>query len=422
MKRTAGLFALALLLAACGKSCRHAPTALDDEPITARAPVLEHPPRVAAARTAFYSPTTFARRPSAEELTALGAQIFRDRGLSASGALACSDCHDPARAFGPPAGGPVAYGGPAGTAPGVRAAPSLRYLQTVPAFAAHATDEDGTDDGPAGGLTWDGRANSLHDQARAPLFSPLEMALTSPADLASRLRMATYADAMRAAFGPTVLDAPEPAVHATLLALEVYQQREAEFYPYSSKLDDVVRGRAQLTPQEQRGRALFEAKAKGNCARCHPDTVSAGFPAFTDFGYVALGVPRNRALATTADPAYFDLGLCGPYRTDRAQHAEDCGAFRTPSLRNVATRQHFMHNGALASLHDAVAFYATRDVTPARWYGPAGVPDDLPARYRGNLEHERPFGARETPVLSEVEIADIVAFLGTLTDRDVKMN
>jgi len=95
--------------------------------------------------------------------------------------------------------------------------------------------------------------------------------------------------------------------------------------------------------------------------------------------------------------------------------------FRTPSLRNVALRQRFFHNGAIRTLRDAVAFYATRDTDPARWYPKArGKPgyDDLPEKYWGNVSHEVPFeplpGGR--PRLDEREIDDIVAFLRTLTD------
>ena len=57
------------------------------------------------------------------------------------------------------------------------------------------------------------------------------------------------------------------------------------------------------------------------------------------FGYNALGAPRNPEIPANADPTYFDLGLCGPYRTDLASHAEYCGKFRTPSLRNAARRR-----------------------------------------------------------------------------------
>lgn len=369
-----------------------------------------------ASKHAFYAPT-FSKRPSVADMTALGALIFRDPSLSGSGKLACATCHDPGRAFGPPNAAAVQLGGPGGDLAGVRAVPSLRYLQAVPRFTEHYHEPDDdaqpSEDGPAGGLTWDGRAQTTHDQARAPLFSPLEMANASPDELIARVRRTAYADRFRATFGDDVLATTDSALKATLLALEVYQQDPATFYPYDSKYDAVLRGKAKLTPQEARGLAAFVDPERGNCARCHPSTISQGFPAFTDFGYEALAVPRNREIPANHDPAYFDLGLCGPYRNDLSTHADYCGLFRTPSLRNTALRHRFMHNGVFTTLDQVMQFYATRDLTPARWY-PSGKPDDLPERYAGNVSQKVPFGRRRR--LSDADIADIIAFLQTLTD------
>ncbi len=75
-------------------------------------------------------------------------------------------------------------------------------------------------------------------------------------------------------------------------------------------------------------------------------------------------------------------------------------------------RKRFFHNGSLTSLTEVVKFYATRDVTPEKWKS------DLPAQYRDNLDVEAPFGNAKTPALTDAEIADIVVFLGTLTDAD----
>ncbi len=374
-----------------------------------------HPaPAVAASGSAFYA-ATFTRKPSALELTALGALAFRDPGLSASGKLACATCHDPDHELAPNNDRAIQLGGPSGTLAGTRATPSLRYLQAIPRFTEHfhgGDDDDAIDQGPAGGLTWDGRAQTTHEQASAPLLSPVEMANASQDEVVARLRKAPYADQLRAAFGADVLDATASAWKALVLALEVYQQDPATFYPYSSKFDAVIRHQASLTAQEARGKALFDDAKKGNCASCHPDTVAAGFPAFTDFGYVALGVPRSRALT---DPTFFDLGLCGPYRHDLAGRADYCGMFRTPSLRNAGTRKRYFHNGSFTSLAQVVAFYATRDVHPERWY-PRGVPfDDLPPQYRANVNKDPPFGTTK-PALDEAEIADVVAFLMTLDD------
>jgi cytochrome c peroxidase len=222
---------------------------------------------------------------------------------------------------------------------------------------------------------------------------------------------------MRADFGDDVFARDASAMKAIVWSLEVVQQG-TDFAPYTSRYDQYLHGKVTLSDAELRGLRVFEDPAKGNCASCHPSRGKEGAaPLFTDFGFVALGVPRNRAIPANRDPAFFDLGLCGPLRTDFAGRADYCGRFRTPSLRNVATRRRFMHNGLFTSLAQVVRFYATRDTDPARWY-PRGVPDDLPARYRGNLEATPPFGRARggRPALTEQEIADVVAFLGTLTD------
>lgn len=389
---------------------------------SAATPVVPHvaPP----SETAFYA-TTFARQPPVPVLTELGRKLFFDPGLSVSGKLACAGCHDPSHALAPANARAIQQGGADGKQLGFRAAPSLRYLQTVQRFTEHAFDgEDGVDQGPTGGFMWDGRAATAHDQARLPLFSPLEMANGSPAELAGKLRNAPYAGELRAAFGDTALDTDDMAVKAAVLALEVFEQSPAEFYPYDSKYDAVLRGRAKLTAHEARGLALFNAPDKGNCASCHPSTTNgSGFPAFSDFGFVALGLPRARTIPANADPAFYDLGLCGPLRRDLAGRAEYCGLFRTPSLRNVAVRRRLFHNGSFTSLAQAVRFYATRDVAPEQWYprdaaGKALPFDDLPETYRKNVNRDPPFGGHpgERPALDDAEIADIVAFLGTLTD------
>ena len=89
-----------------------------------------------------------------------------------------------------------------------------------------------------------------------------------------------------------------------------------------------------------------------------------------------------------------------------------------PTLRNVAERPAFMHNGFFSDLREVVRFYSTRNSDPQRWYGQA-VSNDLPARYLGNIEVTKaPFNrsANLGPALTEAEINDIVAFLHTLSD------
>lgn len=388
-------------------------------------------PTVPAYQGAAYAPPPDGRRLDVAALTELGRALFFEPALSASGRTACATCHDPGFAYGPPNAQAVQLAGRDGRTPGVRAAPSLRYLNTLPAFTEHHHDNDGDDSidaGPTGGHTWDGRAGSAREQARLPLLSSAEMANASGAEVVQRLQRSALAARFRALFGAAVFDDSERAFDSLLFALEVFQQSPRDFYPFSSRYDEVLRGRAELSAAQARGLALFNDPAKGNCASCHlsapkPD---GALPLFTDFGLIAIGVPRNAQLPANADPAYFDLGLCGPVRTDFARRADYCGRFRTPSLRNVALRRSFFHNGVMHTLADVMRFYARRDTQPQEFYpraadGSIAKFDDLPARYHGNVNTEPPFGRRpgDPPVLSDDEIADVIAFLKTLTDADL---
>ena len=378
-----------------------------------------------AADHAFYS-RSFEPMPSAAVLAELGRQLFSDPGLSASGKIACATCHDPMHDFGPANARAVQRGGADGRRFGVRAVPSLKYTQNTPPFTEHFVDDDGddsADQGPAGGRTWDGRSQSFHDQARLPLFSAFEMANRDEAAVLARVR-AGHGAQFRAAFGEKVFGDPALAFKGVLMALEAYQQSPGEFYPYSSRYDAYLRHDAALSAQELRGLAAFNDPEKGNCARCHPSAMIKGaFPQFTDYGFAAIGAPRNLSIPANADHSYYDLGLCGPWRKDLQARPEYCGLFRTPSLRNVARRPVFLHNGVFHSLNDVVRFYAERDTKPQAWYprAPDGRIlkfDDLPAAFIANLDTQVPFDRHlgDAPALSAQDIDDIVAFLQTLND------
>jgi cytochrome c peroxidase len=391
-------------------------------PANGQATRTSHP----ASASAFYA-DNFERRASVPQLTALGQTLFNDANLSASRKLSCASCHDPAHAFGPPNSLSVQRGGADGHAPGMRAAPLLTYTQSIPPFTEHFFDTDGNDSvdqGPAGGRTWDGRAQSAHDQARLPLLSSFEMSNDNEQQVVNEVASASYANAFRAAFGDHLFENPTLAFKAIVLSLEVFQQSPALFYPYTSKYDAFLRGRAALSEQEQRGLKVFNDANTGNCASCHPSSIARGaLPSFTDYGYTALGVPRNKSISVNKNARFYDLGLCGPLRTDLATVKTYCGRFRTPSLRNVATRHAFFHNGLVHSLRDAVRFYAERDTHPDKWYprdaqGAIVKFNDLPREYFDNIEMGTPFGQRTgaIPILSASDIDAIVAFLNTLTD------
>ncbi len=368
----------------------------------------------------------------------LGRRVFFDRSLSSSGRLSCADCHSPQHAYGPPSGESVMNGGPTLARQGLRAVPSLMYLERQPAFSigpdnpeseGGATPAAGASAAalvPQGGLFWDGRADTLQQQALAPLLDPLEMDGGSVTRVAATLRRAPYAPLMVELFGATIFDQPALAVSEALFAVGRYQIEDPSFHPYSSKYDAWLEGKATLDPSEMRGYRLFNDPKRANCAGCHLDAPSPDGlpPLFTDHQYEALGVPRNAQLAANRDPAFFDLGLCGPVRTDlRAQHAY-CGMFQTPTLRNVATRRVFFHNGVYHSLQAVLDFYVFRDTRPQRVYprtraGNVLAYDDLPLAYRRNIDTiDPPFDRRrgDPPVLSPAEERDVIAFLRTLTD------
>lgn len=370
----------------------------------------------------------------AEAAAKLGKQMFFDVSLSASGAMSCASCHDPAHGFAPANALPVQLGGPHMDQPGLRNVPALTYIQASPAFTEHFFDnedegDESVDNGPSGGLTWDGRVDRGSSQAKIPLLSPFEMANATSADVVASLSRAAYAQDFEAVYGADVFKHPDAAFDDIAEAFEAYEESYRDFYPYSSKYDAYLRGQAQLTTQEKHGLDLFEAEDKGNCASCHlSQPANDGTPPqFTDFGLLALAVPRNPNIPANKDPAYFDLGACGPQRTDLKDHPEYCGIFLTPSLRNVALRQSFFHNGEFHDLRDAVEFYATRDTNPGKWYpkkpdGTVDKYDDLPEKYWANINMDAPFGGKpgDPPRLSDSEIDDVVAFLKTLTDGYTK--
>ena len=422
--------------------------------------------RAAAARSDGVNPAPVRLvRPPARplsEMARIGRDLFFDPRLSANGRQACATCHSPAHAYGPPDGRSVQPGGPSGRLEGDRAAPSLRYVDRIPPFtigpdkgaadlpaagtptaaSALAGAAGGTRPSkvagsaaaatasaaamvPQGGLFWDGRAPTLQAQAMAPLFNPVEMANRDTDAVAGRLR-AAYGARLARLVGPQAVANSRQLVYEATYAVVRFEVEDASFHPYSSKYDAWLEGRARLTREEARGLRLFEDPARGNCAGCHldrpgPDGVP---PAFTDYQYEALGVPRNRALPAAHDGAAYDRGLCGPQRTDLAAATRYCGMFRTPSLRNVATRRVFFHNGVYHSLAEVLDFYALRDVQPAAIYpraadGRVARFDDLPPADRANVdETDPPFGraAGAPPALSEQDRRDLIAFLRTLTD------
>jgi cytochrome c peroxidase len=397
-------------------------------------------------------------RPPVQPLSAmarLGRNIFFDTSLSSSGKVACSSCHSPDRAYGPPNDGPVMLGGPTLTLPGMRAVPSLTYLHRQSEFSIGPDDkfnetvtlaqmaevgqtaarvqktatqsaQSATNIVPQGGLFWDGRANTLQAQASGPMLDPREMDGGSIEIIAEKLRHATYAKKFAAMFGEGVVKNTNLLVAEATFAVGRYQIEEPSFHPYTSKYDYWLEGKARLSEAEIRGYRLFNDQDKANCAGCHTSQPSRdGFPPmFTDTQYEALAAPRNLALADTKDPNFFDLGICGPVRKDVAEQTQFCGMFKTPTLRNTALRHAYFHNGAFQTLQQVMDFYNFRDTNPEKVYpldadGKAQKYNDIPVQYHGNVDVTDPPLNRhpgDAPAMTDQDEADIIAFLQTLND------
>ena len=385
----------------------------------------------------------------------LGERIFLDASLSASGRMSCASCHSPLQHYGPPNAAPVMLGGPALSLPGVRPVPTLTYLDRRPPFSVgpdkdevenssvpqqvalasgtqrapkttHNTADSAQNLVPQGGLFWDGRVDTLQEQALGPLLNPVEMANPNASAVAEKLRHRHYASLFAQLFGPAILDQPVQLVSEAMFAVARYQIEMPAFHPYTSKFDYWLEGKARFTQAEMRGYVLFNDPDKANCGGCHldkplPDGIP---PVFTDGQFEALGAPRNPALPANRDTPYFDLGICGPYRDDMRDQSQFCGMFMTPTLRNVATRHVFFHNGVFTSLRQVMDFYAFRDVEPQKVYprGPDGQVakyDDIPPPFRANVDVvDPPFNRQpgDQPAITEQDKSDIIAFLRTLTD------
>jgi cytochrome c peroxidase len=367
-------------------------------------------------------PVAKPRPPSPREEA--GRRAFFDKSLSTPPGTSCASCHDPRLAFAGDNGS--ASGVAAGSRPGHfarRNTPSVLYVKYVPAFHFLLEDDDDVNPVPFGGLSWSGRADSVAEFSRLPLFDPDEMNNADDAELAAKVHAADYAGDLAAAFPGAFAD-PAATVHALGDALQAYLTSEA-MAPFTSKFDDYLRHTAKLSDLEMRGLAAFKSAEKGACDGCHKfaeRSTRVERSLFTDYGYDAVAVPRNPAIPGNRDPRYNDLGLCERKQTAVPSSKDEwCGFFRTPSLRNVAVRTRFMHNGAFTKLRDVVAFYATRTTDPTRWYPHGARFDDVPAKYQGNVNVQSlPYNRapKDKPALTDDEIDAIVAFLGTLTDKE----
>jgi cytochrome c peroxidase len=322
--------------------------------------------------------------PQTADKIALGQKLFFDGRLSADGTVACSTCHDPARAFTDGRSVSIGIKGRIGQ----RNAPTiLNALYNTTQF-------------------WDGRARTLEEQAAFPIVNPAEMAQPSlDAAVARVAGVREYRKAFERVFhGP-------PNGSNLLRAIASYERAEVSF---DSPFDHFIAGEKNaIDVLAKRGWALFNGR--GRCTTCH--SLTPGQPdvtTFTDHRFHNIGVVTVQAdkvaMARQAEQAVrsgdmgavdrtaiqSDLSLLGRFLVTRQD--ADIGAFKTPGLRNLLMTAPYFHDGSHPTLWDVIDHY----------------------NKGGDLND--PFLDRDIQplALKEAEIDDLVAFLASLTSSDYR--
>lgn len=253
-------------------------------------------------------------RLTAETVT-LGRRVFYDPILSADNTIACASCHTPDAGFADARRFSVGVGGKTGN----RNAPPV-------VNAAYSTTQ-----------FWDGRAPNLEKQAEGPVQNPVEMAHTLEGVEKKLQGDPSYRADFEKGFGPGPItyDMVEKAIASF----------ERTLISGNSPFDRYFYGRDKkaLSEPAKRGLEVFRHPKKGNCATCH--TIGEQYALFTDNKFHNIGVGVTGGQLS-------DLG-----RYNVTQNDVEKGAFKTPTLRNIALTAPYMHDGSLKTLKDVIDFY-----------------------------------------------------------------
>ena len=262
---------------------------------------------LAAMKDAYRRPTTLpetAANPITPEKIALGERLFSEKRLSLDGSKSCASCHDPSLAF--------TDGAPLG-----RGVPGTLLDRHTPMIWNLAWSRS---------FFWDGRADTLEQQARGPIESPKEMALP----LAEGVKRLAADPDYQALFRQTF--PKDPAISETNL-LEALAAFERTLVSPATRFDAWIEGSdAALSAEEVAGFVLFNGKA--GCNSCH-----SGW-SFTDHSFHDIGLAGD------------DLG-----RGKVLELAALDRAFKTPSLRELVWTAPYMHDGSMATLDDVLRHY-----------------------------------------------------------------
>lgn len=257
-----------------------------------------------------------ADNPPTAETIALGRRLFYEKRFSSDATIACASCHDPDMGF----ADSDQFSSGVGGQKGGRQAPTI--------FNAAYFDLQ----------FWDGRSPSLEDQAEGPVENSVEMAHTLDKVVEILSADASYVAEFEKAYGPGPItyDKVKKAI-ATFERTVVSGNSAFDRFLYGGEEDA-------LSDAAKRGLEVFRDAEKGNCEVCH--SIGEKTALFTDNKFHNLGVGAN------LDGTLSDIG-----RYEVTQKEEDKGAFKTPSLRNIALTAPYMHDGGLKTLKDVIDFY-----------------------------------------------------------------
>lgn len=328
-----------------------------------------------------------ADNPQTAEKIALGARLFNDIRFSSTGDVSCATCHVAATAF---------TDSPLRVSEGIKKLTGTRNAPTVVNAAFNKTQ------------FWDGRSPDLEDQALHPFLNPVEMGLPDHDPILKIVREENeYAKAFKAVFG---IAADAVTMDEVTKAIAAFERTEVSG---DSPFDRWYFGgnKDAISEQAVRGFAVF--LGTGRCVSCH--VIEQDFALFTDHQFHNVGVGINDiqdkvpelarafqvaknagmdvdvAVLTDADTSHL-----GRFAVD--DQLSSMGAFKTPTLRNIAVTAPYMHDGSLTTLREVVEHYNNGGVTKI-----------------GNPINPFLSGGIRPLDLGEQEIDDLVAFMETLT-------
>lgn len=296
--------------------------------------------------------------PLTQQRVALGRMLFYEPALSRDGTQSCGSCHVQADGLSDPRKYSV----------GIRGLEGTRQAMSLANLGWHRR-----------GFFWDGRAATLREQALMPIVDPLEMDNTLANAITVLSSKQQIRDQFIRAFGSDSITAERMGIAMEQFMLTIVSG--------NSKWDKVQRGQATFTEQEERGRQLFfsefdpTGKVKsGECFHCH------GGPNFTNDRFMNNGLDD--------DASFKDIG-----RERVTNNAYDRAKFKVPTLRNIAVTPPYMHDGRFTRLEDVVQHYSS------------GVKQST------TVDVLLQFSLKPGLGLGASDVADLVAFLRTLTDE-----